>query len=57
MHVDKIFLYILYSIIIIVIVTSIMSFIQVPAYVYTPYLYFCILLFIFDLLLVPQPNL
>ena len=57
MHVDKIFLYILYSIIIIVIVTSIMSFIQVPTYVYTPYLYFCILLFIFDLLLVPQPNL
>jgi hypothetical protein len=57
MHVDKILLYILYSIIIIVIVTSIMSFIQVPAYIYTPYLYFCILLFIFDLILVPQPDL
>jgi hypothetical protein len=57
MHVDKIILYILIIIIIVVIVTSIMSFIQIPAYVYTPYLYFCILLFIFDLLLVPQPDL
>jgi hypothetical protein len=57
MHVDKLLLYILYSILIIVIVTSIMSFVQVPAYAYTPYLYFCILLFVFDLILVPQPDL
>lgn len=57
MHVDKIILYILYSIIIIVCVTSIMSFIQIPSYVYTPYLYFVILLFIFDLILVQQPDL
>ena len=57
MHVDKLLRYILYSIVIIVIVTSIMSFVQVPAYAYTPYIYFCILLFVFDLLLVPQPDL
>jgi hypothetical protein len=57
MHIDKILLYILSSIIIIVVVTSIMTFIQIPANVYTPYLYFCVLLFIFDLILVPQPDL
>jgi hypothetical protein len=57
MHVDKLLRYILYSIIIIVIITSIMSFIQVPSYTYTPYLYFCILLFVFDLILPPQPEL
>jgi len=54
---DKIVLYILYIIVIIVIVTSIMSFVQIPSYIYTPYLYFGILLFIFDLILVPQPDL
>jgi hypothetical protein len=57
MHVDKILLYILLSIILIVVVTSIMTFTQVPVGVYTPYLYFCVLLFIFDLILVPQPDL
>ena len=57
MQSDKLLLYTLYSIVIIVIVTSIMSFIQIPSYVYTPYLYFCVLLFIFDLILVPQPDL
>ena len=57
MHVDKILLYILASIIIVVVVTSIMSFIQVPTNVYTPYLHFCILLLMFDLILVPQPDL
>ena len=57
MHVDKIIRYILYTIVIFVIVTSIMSFVQVPSYVYTPYLYFGVLLFIFDLILVPQPDL
>jgi hypothetical protein len=54
---DKLLLYTLYSIIMIVIVTSIMSFIKVPSYAYTPYLYFFVLLFIFDLILVPQPDL
>uniref|UniRef100_A0A6C0B7R2 Uncharacterized protein n=1 Tax=viral metagenome TaxID=1070528 RepID=A0A6C0B7R2_9ZZZZ len=57
MNVDKLLLYTLCSIIMIVIVTSIMSFTKVPAYAYTPYLYFCVLLFIFDLILVPQPDL
>jgi hypothetical protein len=57
MNVDKLLLYTLCSIIMIVIVTSIMSFTKVPAYAYTPYLYFCVLLFIFDLVLVPQPDL
>ena len=57
MHSDKLLRYLLYSIVIIVIVTSIMSFVQVPSYVYTPYLYFGVLLFIFDLILVPQPDL
>jgi|LakMenE18May11ns_1017448.scaffolds.fasta_scaffold8666947_2 hypothetical protein len=57
MHVDKIIRYLLYSIIIFVVVTSIMSFVQVPSHEYTSYLYFCILLFIFDLILVPQPDL
>ena len=57
MHVDKIIRYLLYSIIIFVVVTSIMSFVQVPSHEYTSYLYFCILLFIFDLILVPQPAL
>lgn len=57
MHVDKLLRYTLYIIIIIVIVTSIMTFTQVPSYLYTPYLYFCILLFVFDLILPPQPEL
>jgi len=57
MHVDKLIRYILYTIVIFVMVTSIMSFVQVPSYVYTPYLYFGVLLFIFDLILVPQPDL
>jgi hypothetical protein len=57
MQVDKLLLYTLYSIIMIVIVTSIMTFTKVPPIAYTPYLYFCVLLFIFDLILVPQPDL
>jgi hypothetical protein len=57
MQTDKLLLYTLYSIIMIVVVTSIMSFIKIPSYTYTPYLYFCVLLFIFDLILVPQPDL
>jgi hypothetical protein len=54
---DKLLRYTLYSIIMIVSLTSIMSFIKVPAYEYNPYLYFGVLLFIFDLILVPQPDL
>ena len=57
MCVDKLLLYTLYSIIMIIVVTSIMSFTQVPAYAYTPYLYFCVLLFMFDLILIAQPDL
>jgi hypothetical protein len=54
---NKFFLYMLYIIIIFVIVTSIMSFIRVPFYIYNPYLYFIVVLFIFDLILIPQTNL
>ena len=57
MYLDKVFLHILYIIIIVVLVTSIMSFIKMPAYVYNPYMYFYIVLIIFDLFLVPQSNL
>jgi hypothetical protein len=57
MYLEKVFLHILYIIIIVVIVTSIMNFIKLPSYVYNPYMYFYIVLIIFDLFLVPQTNL
>jgi len=57
MYLDKVFLHILYIIIIVIIVTSIMSFIKIPSYVYNPYMYFYIVLILFDLFLVPQSNL
>jgi len=54
---EKLLLYILYVIVIFVIVTSIMTFTEVPYHVYTPYLYFAMFLFIFDLILVKEPDL
>ena len=57
MYLDKLVFYILLIIIIFVAVTSIMTFIKVPAYVYNPYLYFCILLFMCDLIIVKEPDL
>ena len=57
MYLDKVFLHILYIIIIVVLVTSIMSFIKLPSYVYNPYMYFYCVLIVFDLFLVPQSNL
>jgi hypothetical protein len=54
---NKLLLYILYTITILVIVTSIMSFIDVPFYVYNPYIYYIVMLFVFDLILIPQTNL
>jgi hypothetical protein len=57
MYLEKVFLHILYIIIIVIITTSIMSFIKLPSYVYTPYMYFYIMLIIVDLFLVEQSNL
>ena len=57
MYLDKVVLHVLYIIIIVIIVTSIMSFIKIPSYVYNPYMYFYIVLIIFDIFLVPQTNL
>ena len=57
MYLDKLVFYILLIIIIFVVVTSIMTFIKVPSYIYTPYLYFSILLFICDLIIVEEPEL
>jgi hypothetical protein len=56
MYFDKIVLYLLFMIIIFIIVTSLMTFTRVPPYLYNPYLYFTLSIFIFDLLLVPQPK-
>ena len=56
-HLDNIVLSALYVIVVVVFTTSIMSFIKVPTYKYNPYLYFAITLIVFNLILVPQPNL
>ena len=57
MYLDKLVFYILLIIILFVVVTSIMTFIKVQSYEYTPYLYFCSLLFICDLIIVQEPEL
>jgi hypothetical protein len=54
---DNIVLSTLYIIVVVVFTTSIMSFIKVPTYKYNPYLYFAIALIVFNLILIPQPNL
>jgi hypothetical protein len=56
MYFDKIVMYILFTIIVFVIVTSLMSFTRVPPYVYNPYLYFLMSILLFDLVLVPQSR-
>lgn len=56
-HLENLILGILYIVVIIVFTTSLMSFIKVPSYKYNPYMYFFIALIIFNLVLIPQPNL
>ena len=57
MYLDKLVLYIFFIVLLWVIITSIMTFIQVPIVYYSIYLYYITILFIFDLLIVKEPDL
>ena len=57
MYFDKVVLYLFCIVFLWVIITSIMSFIEVPLDMYTPYLYYITMLFIFDLIITKQEDL
>jgi len=57
MYLDKFVLYIFFVVLLWVIITSVMTFIQVPVAYYSIYLYYITMLFIFDLLIVKEPDL
>ncbi len=57
MYLDKVVLHIFCIVFLWIVITSIMTFIEAPSYMYTPYLYFTTMLFIFNLFLVKEPDL
>ena len=57
MYFDKVVLYLFFVVFLWVLITSIMSFIKVPSDMYTPYLYYTTMLFVFDLIITKQEDL
>ena len=57
MYFDKVVLYLFCIVFLWVMITSIMTFIEVPSDMYTPYLYYITMLFIFDLIITKQEDL
>ena len=57
MYLDKVVLHIFCIVFLWIVISSIMSFIEAPSYMYTPYLYYTTMMFIFNLFLVKEPDL